>query len=61
MYLVTCSHCREAFANEARICPTCGHVRRHVVSAVEPGHREAPIVVTLGETEWKRGYRFLAR
>jgi rRNA maturation endonuclease Nob1 len=30
MYLVNCKQCRTEFANEARICPRCGHLRNHV-------------------------------
>jgi rRNA maturation endonuclease Nob1 len=55
MYLVCCPACRIEFANEARVCPRCGHLRNHVrIDAASEEHRTWP-AAQIGESTWQRG------
>jgi hypothetical protein len=54
VYLVDCKSCRTEFANEARMCPRCGHLRHHV--SAEPNQSWDRIwpAAESGESHWDR-------
>jgi hypothetical protein len=54
MYLVVCTQCHTSFSKDAKVCPSCGYLRRHVASPPEPSAKEDPAVVVFGEATWWR-------
>ncbi|MBI5509413.1 MAG: hypothetical protein HY903_11735 [Deltaproteobacteria bacterium] len=59
MYLVTCTQCHTSFSKEARICPKCGYMRRHVAAPCDATRRDEPAVVMFGEATWWRRWESL--
>jgi hypothetical protein len=52
MYLINCTHCHTSFSNDARVCPKCGYMRRHVKAPVSPNRQDDEPVLILGEATW---------